>query len=134
AEQVGSAPCPIRRGRGCQAPTAAPAPASGHPRLPDDVALDPSWPTAVAGEDQDRQALVDAALAHRPELAAAQHAIDAADDSLSAVRFGLRPSVTVGAAVDWTRHDKDLADPPWTTGLTLSVPRFDAGPVGAPIP
>jgi outer membrane protein len=105
--------------------------AIGDPRIPDDVDLDASWPGPVAGEDQDREALVDAAMQHRPELAQAQLAIDAAEDSYTAASYGHRPTVSVTAAVDWTRRDKDIQDPGWTAGLGISVPIFDGGLISA---
>ena len=105
--------------------------AVGDPRIPDDVALDQSWPGPVPGEDQDREALVDQAMQHRPELAQAQLAIDAAQESYTAASYGHRPTVGLTAAVDWIRRDKDLLDPGWTAGLSITVPIFDGGLISA---
>ena len=105
--------------------------AVGDPRIPDDVALDQSWPGPVPGEDQDRDALVDQAMLHRPELMQAQLAIEAAEDSYTAASYGHRPSVSITAGVDWTRRDKDLQDPGWNAGIGLSIPIFDGGLIGA---
>ncbi|HTJ46238.1 MAG TPA: TolC family protein [Kofleriaceae bacterium] len=105
--------------------------AVGDPSIPDDVSLDETWPGALDGEDQARDALVANAMAHRPELMQAQLAIQAAEESRIAASYGHRPTVSVGASVDWSRHDKDIGDPFWTAGLTLSVPIFDGGLIAA---
>lgn len=101
--------------------------AIGDPSLPDDVALDDTWPGAVAGEDHDRAELVAQAMARRPELASAQLAIDAASASLDAARRGLRPTISLGASAGWMVSNNTTGDPSWSLGVSLSVPIFDGG-------
>jgi outer membrane protein len=101
--------------------------AIGDPSMPDDVALDPGWPTAIAGEDQDRVALVQRAIEHRPELAAARFDIEAASAAVNAASYGRRPTLTAGAAFDWPVNNHATPDPLWTATLGLSIPIFDGG-------
>jgi outer membrane protein len=105
--------------------------AIGDPSMPDDVALDAGWPAAIPGEDQDRLALLQQALDHRPELAGARASVEAADASLTATSYGKRPTLSAGASFDWPVNNHNQPDPVWQAGLTLSVPIFDGGLVAA---
>jgi outer membrane protein len=99
----------------------------GDPSMPDDVALDPGWPSAVPGEDKDRVELVQQALGQRPELLTARLDVEAADASVTAASYGKRPSLSAGASFDWPVTNHAVPDPIWIASLTLSVPIFDGG-------
>ena len=101
--------------------------AIGDPSMPDDVELDPGWPIAVPGEDQDRVALVQQAFDHRPELLGAKYDVEAADASVTAASYGKRPSLSALATFDWPISNHNVPDPVWTASIALSVPIFDGG-------
>ncbi len=104
----------------------------GDPSMPDDIALDAGWPTAIEGEDSDRAALVQLAFGHRPELAGARAQLDAAAQSRAAAADGPpAPGRAGGGVGDPINNHNTSQDPVWTASLSLTVPIFDGGLVRA---
>jgi outer membrane protein TolC len=91
------------------------------------------WPAAVAGEEGPAQALVDEALAARPELASARLAIAAAEASARASAVGLRPSLSASAQAGVGTRDFEQFGPAWTATIKFAWPLYDGGATAAAI-
>jgi outer membrane protein TolC len=74
------------------------------------------------------EALIDAALKTRPDLAAAREDWLRAKADVTAVRGSWLPKLTLAGAANWNYYDPDLFAPnsdTWSVGLTLRIPVFN---------
>ena len=81
--------------------------------------------------------LVTAALASRPERAAAQARVDAAVARARAERAARYPQVAAAGGYDWAHPNREILPPhaqwddTWDVGVNLSLNVFDGGRIGA---
>jgi outer membrane protein len=92
-------------------------------------------PPPVAGEEGPPEALLEEALAARPELAALSEQLRAQDLTTRAVRGGYLPSLDVNAAIGETgpKPTPDELRYTWSTGVTLTWPLFEGGATRAEV-
>lgn len=104
--------------------------AIGTPEVTRAAAVDAAWPTGfaiAAGDAADVGALTERAARGRAELTRDALAIDAAEARIDAARAGRRPTLALAASAESAVIDRELDDPAWSIGLTLSVPIYDGG-------
>jgi outer membrane protein TolC len=102
--------------------------------LPPDTRIEPADETAVAPTTAaDPDALVAAAVAARPELAALRSRARAADAAVTVARAPALPQVGLSAGYDYARPNTrilplvDEWKDSWSLGLNVSITAFDGG-------
>ena len=91
-----------------------------------------AWPTPPANEPPALPALVDTARKYRPDIAALDAQILAAEASYDAAAAGRRPVLSASARTEWAPSSTEWQpDPTWSAGLSLSWPIFDGGRTAA---
>jgi outer membrane protein len=88
---------------------------------------------AVAGEDGDPAALLQEALASRPELSAAQQNVSAEELSLRAARVDYAPALSLSSSFSDAGSDLGSLAWNWNAALGLSVPIFKGGQTQAQV-
>lgn len=89
---------------------------------------DGTWPTPPEAAPPDLGTLVQTARQHRPELAALDKQIAAAEANLQAAYYQRRPTLSATASTQWSPSTSDATpEPSWSAGLTLSWQLFDGG-------
>ena len=86
--------------------------------------------STVEGEESTTDALLEEALAARPEFGTLSNQLRAQELTQGAIRGGYFPILGVTAAASEGGHDNGLA-PNWNAGLTLSWPLYQGGLTGA---
>ena len=91
-----------------------------------------AWPTPPSNDPEALPALVETARKHRPDIAALDAQIAAAEASYDAAAAGRRPVLSASARTEWAPSSTEWQpDPTWSAGLSLSWPIFDGGRTAA---
>jgi outer membrane protein len=90
------------------------------------------WPTPPVAEPPSLPELVEAARKNRPDIAALDKQIAAAEASYDAAAAGRRPVLSASASTQWNPSSTDWdPEPSWSAGLSLSWSLYDAGRASA---
>lgn len=100
--------------------------------LPPAATLNIVDPGPVAGEDRELGALLDEAMAARPDLAERRLRLDASRLSLRATEASAGLSLSASATADWGHYD-DNTGHEWSLRAGASYPLYDAGASSASV-